>query len=572
MVFGHDLKAWQGKDIDALAKSGSLFKAIGRVQMPGAMIGGSVICDGAHFGVVDDRSQAIQMHSARIGGDIRMRLAVVNGETRMFGVQVQGRLRCHSGTFTDGRRGERFGTGMALMLEAANIGGDVVFAKLTSEDFSDQSDYAKRVLDRRLDAGFHITGQVKLKEVKVGGDLRFEGGKLETTSAPDPSGGAALGEQKFSGKQDIPFSAEGAQIQGSLIWKDLVWTRTGSNVGIIDLSGLSAGQLDDAETGWPEGNDRFCFGLNGFSYGALASYENPGSGFRVRWLSQQAEGDHNTQPFSHLARLYLNAGYVHYYEEITIGQQKNLLRSGRLDRKERALKRVLGMIAGYGFRPLNTAIAISLLIFLGGIGAVFVKYEGMFYPIKIREFVNVDAYQHCDMLKREVIRQRIPKRFTEYFGFSGHKICNSRKPLEISKTKGGGKVAWLVDREENIRVVLDGSRFDVYRYFDERQEIDELRSSGTIPFGNAIEVKSIGNENVVMQPRFERIPGSYPGLKPFLYAIDVFIPFLDLRQEEFWEISGDATFLRIGFFGYVTLGWFLTTLWVVSLTALVRRE
>ncbi len=93
-----------------------------------------------------------------------------------------------------------------------------------------------------------------------------------------------------------------------------------------------------------------------------------------------------------------------------------------------------------------------------------------------------------------------------------------------------------------------------------------------------------------------RISRNYPSFDPFFYSLDTFIPVVDLYQKNYWipnanrgrkiEISfllnnkkisvplfqlrwGGA--LRIYLWIHTMAGWGLSSLWVASLTGLIRR-
>ena len=61
-------------------------------------------------------------------------------------------------------------------------------------------------------------------------------------------------------------------------------------------------------------------------------------------------------------------------------------------------------------------------------------------------------------------------------------------------------------------------------------------------------------------------------IKPLLYALDVFIPVLDLRQQEACSISTDAVFWRYGQALYALIGWIFTPLMFLSVTGILRRH
>jgi hypothetical protein len=66
-----------------------------------------------------------------------------------------------------------------------------------------------------------------------------------------------------------------------------------------------------------------------------------------------------------------------------------------------------------------------------------------------------------------------------------------------------------------------------------------------------------------------------PWFDPVAYSVDVFLPIVDLHQEEAWEpdpasVNGIAVQYYLYF--HILAGWFFTTLAVAAVTGLVRNE
>jgi hypothetical protein len=71
------------------------------------------------------------------------------------------------------------------------------------------------------------------------------------------------------------------------------------------------------------------------------------------------------------------------------------------------------------------------------------------------------------------------------------------------------------------------------------------------------------------------LPADYPRFHPWLHSADVFFPFVDLHQESYWlpraEESGE-NFYRIYMWLHILLGWLLTSIGVVGLTGIVKKD
>jgi len=76
--------------------------------------------------------------------------------------------------------------------------------------------------------------------------------------------------------------------------------------------------------------------------------------------------------------------------------------------------------------------------------------------------------------------------------------------------------------------------------------------------------------------RHRELPGAYPRFKPFVYSLDVLLPIVDLHQESFWEPRTHerpyGLWYRFYMWIHIAAGWVLSTLAVVGLTGLVKKD
>jgi len=77
----------------------------------------------------------------------------------------------------------------------------------------------------------------------------------------------------------------------------------------------------------------------------------------------------------------------------------------------------------------------------------------------------------------------------------------------------------------------------------------------------------------------------YPAFNAVVYSIDVFLPIIDLHQQRYWLPNANrghevpllickckaGALLRWYFWAHIILGWVLSSLWIASVTGLVRR-
>jgi len=71
------------------------------------------------------------------------------------------------------------------------------------------------------------------------------------------------------------------------------------------------------------------------------------------------------------------------------------------------------------------------------------------------------------------------------------------------------------------------------------------------------------------------LPAGYPEFQPFAYAVETLIPFLELGQKKSWRPDNSVyggRWLQWFVWAFAAIGWYLSTLAVVSLTGLMKKE
>ena len=71
------------------------------------------------------------------------------------------------------------------------------------------------------------------------------------------------------------------------------------------------------------------------------------------------------------------------------------------------------------------------------------------------------------------------------------------------------------------------------------------------------------------------LPKHYPDFNALIYSIDVFIPIVDLGQESYWlpRYSKEHGWIYVFcMWFHIAFGWILTTLGVVGMTGIVKKE
>ena len=71
------------------------------------------------------------------------------------------------------------------------------------------------------------------------------------------------------------------------------------------------------------------------------------------------------------------------------------------------------------------------------------------------------------------------------------------------------------------------------------------------------------------------LPPGYPPFQPILYSADVLLPIVNLQQKDYWAPNSERPrgyWARLYLPLHILAGWFFTTLFVVGVTGLIRRE
>jgi hypothetical protein len=71
------------------------------------------------------------------------------------------------------------------------------------------------------------------------------------------------------------------------------------------------------------------------------------------------------------------------------------------------------------------------------------------------------------------------------------------------------------------------------------------------------------------------LPAGYPPFNPLIYSDDVLLPFVNLHQKDYWAPNSErprGCWARRYLPVHIVAGWFFTTLFVVGVTGLIRRE
>jgi hypothetical protein len=255
----------------------------------------------------------------RVGGDVLLGKGFeAAGEVRFVGASIEGDLRAtgaqlHGSVDADGARQ------VALNLDRAHVAGDV-----------------------SLDRGFSAAGTVRLKRVRIGGDLDATDAAFDVVGDASWSEGAAL-------------LLDGARIRGALRLCRLQTPLLGATLADARVGSL----VDDAST-WGQRHV-----LDGFRYARLADAAPTDAAFRRGWLARQRPAhlgaDFRLDPWRQAIKVMRRMGHGADAAALAVGRENWLRDIGRIGAGQpRALRwlvrlghRIFGWVAGYGHQPLR---------------------------------------------------------------------------------------------------------------------------------------------------------------------------------------------------------------------------
>lgn len=249
-----------------------------------------------------------------------------DGDLRLVGVRVAGDLRA-SRARVSGDVDDEGSRGVALNLDQARIAGSVL-----------------------LDHGFSASGVVRLKQARIAGDLDCTGAAFD-----------ALGDIAWRGHTTLALDR--ARIGGTLGLARQVRPLHGVSLAAADAQVLA----DDATT-WGEP-----LTLDGFQYRQFATASSAEAAFRIDWLKRQPpahmDKDYKDQPWRQLIRVLRRAGRHDAAREVAVARESHTRRIGRVGASAprglrwaaRAGHGVLGLLVGYGYRPLRVVACLAVM-------------------------------------------------------------------------------------------------------------------------------------------------------------------------------------------------------------------
>lgn len=492
------------------------FKAEGEVRLLGATIGGQLGCSKGHFS--NPKGYALNADGMKVGGGVFLQKDFkAEGEVRLLGAEIGGQLSCRNGHFTkpddnpeDDSKDKS--EGYALNAGGVKVGGGVF-----------------------LDEKFEAEGEVCLLGAEIGGNLECKGGHF---SKPK--------DKPKHKPEGFALNADGMKVEGDVFLTDGFTAK-----GEVRLLGATIGgnlECTSSEFANPKGT-------------ALNAEQMEVRGHVLFRKGAKFHGRVNL-------------------ESANIG--RNLAWMG-IESPETAIL------------DLRRAKCVALLdeeSSWPSTGNLFL--DGFVYK-SIDERAPQDAASRIKWLRRQPRGQFLPQPYeqlAEVLRKSGHeeeakKILIQKatdRPIE-KEPSWKWPFRWLLKRLFSLSV---GYGYRPWKAFWIGIIFIAL-GTGLFWFGSYKGVMcetKLMERTVTVGDTNTSVPPDYPKFIPWFYSLDLFIPLINLRQADCWAPNANkevelsisehrmipvASFLIYYSYFHTLFGWLITTLFIVSVSGLLKR-
>jgi hypothetical protein len=254
--------------------------------------------------LVGSKLPGLRADRMKVSGGVYLRDKFeATGPVRLLGAEIGGNLECSGGNFASVE-------GYAVNADRIKVKGGVFFNRL-----------------------FSASGEVRLLGAEIGGNLECS-------------------EGNFANAEGDALSADGINVMGGM------FLRKATVDGAIRLTAARIGTLIDDHACW----SAKAHILDGLHYDRIVGLTDAIS--RVRWLEcQRADQldsrDWSPQPWEQLVKTLREMGHPLEATKVAIAKQERMRRAGKVGGPlARALHWLYGLLAGYGYRPLNTVWAM----------------------------------------------------------------------------------------------------------------------------------------------------------------------------------------------------------------------
>ena len=490
------------------------FVAKGTVRLHGATIGGHLICSKGSFEPAS--GDALSCDSAEITGSVFLNDGfVAKGTVRLLGTTIGGSLYgaqaslepiagaalvCDRAEINGGvALDDGFVAKGSVRLLGAAIGGNLACSNGSFEqtdEFALACDNAEIAGNVYMDGGFVAKGTVRIPGASVGGDFTCRGGI-------------------FNGSLSI--IAEKTKISGSIFLDDDFRAS-----GVIDLMGLDVDGIVDCIATWTSGN----WHLDGLTYRRFAGDSPVDAAARLRWLDCQPADhlnhDFRPQPWEQCAKVLAEMG--HESDAIAIRVEKRVrmrhlpLHRVRTGRKKKRLRAAVVHLWRRPSRQAGRTVRRALVAYVLALARQARVRLGMAWDFLLCLTVGY-GFRPMRALVGLLVCWAIAAIVYAYVVPRG--VMAPTDPLVyLSKTiPAECRLDW-VTFETTLGPEHDDAR------------ITAARASG-VPY-------EVDPGGLALVPAWSRIcprlmPSEYTTFSPWIYALDVLLPIVDLRQEKDWS-------------------------------------
>jgi hypothetical protein len=521
------------------------FHSTGLVRFHGARIGSVLDCEGGLF--ENAGKSALSCDGANFGRGVSLNEGFHSkGEVSLNGVTISGNLTCERGHFENPGKD-------ALMCERADIGGNIF-----------------------LRYGFHADGAVKMKGTNVAGNVECDHGMIHNLGGVslDISGGKIGGNiflrnefvsegtvwlkgttihgdlnftnSRFLGWIGSTFGealiCESAVIEGAFVFQKI----TQLSGGVI-LTGARIASLVDDLPSWQMASEII---LHDCRYDDISGDAvSTDAKSRLIWLRKQKwehlHSEFKPQPWLQLASILLKMGHEDDAKTIRI-KMRNRQRfvqwwyRGSFRQKlwwflVTRFDWLLGLLAGYGYRPWRAIWGFVALWAIGGMVYSHIAQLGIMEPRDPKIILDKGIPPECKI---------------NWVTFTGPHLPSSD---EVAATANQGEVAAM-------RAVIDA---------DAQRRRDEASRLGIGP-----------NAELWTTICGRAVPPDFPSFQPYFYSLDLLIPLLDLGQKAHWmpRVVNKGNLVRAGELArlwqwfQILLGLFLSLLLAGSVSGIIKKE
>lgn len=567
-------------------------KVEGQILLQGANIGGTLDCRGATFN--HPTGWALNLKRAVIGGDVLLNATIVGnkrhifkakGEVKLCGAQIGGQVKCRGGSFHKPEGGNFLlnpeDPSCALIGKGLKVEGPVL-----------------------LDKGFYANGEVRFTNATIGGDFDASGGDF------DNEDGCALNLCRIQVKSDMYLSScSNDSARSKVLFRAK---------GEVNLKGAEIhGQLNCCGGHFLNEHSDFAINATGIKvHGPAFLCE----GFTAKGRVDLLNANIAASLYCKGGSFYHPAGTALEAERITIGGDLNLESRKYNEECDYQYFHAIGILnfrkarikKGLIFRGVSATSQFDLILKNASVDNLEDNLE--VWP-KIRN-LDLSGFKYKSIAYGAPCKHDERKIWLEKHNEGKHFSPQPYRQLaETLDAMGHEKDA------REIRIQMNNKL---------RKESKPLRKALQWWFGflidygyNPFKVFKFalviwilggflyyagGKQEVIHPPdrsAWEEINGTretyihYPEYKPFIYSLDVFLPIVNLHQQENWRphstlpsdtenISREVEnmdkrfydpvksfyggFLIYWMYFQILAGWVLTTMLVGGLTGLIRSK